>query len=561
MKKITFALMLLVATFYAQAQSYYVCNSNGTALEIPVGENVDITFDAQQRLVRFNNKANTMHSFATVAVDSIALVKPSDATNLSYSTDIDVAAFDADDANSYNEITETIITDELNDESGDFLENYSPTTYVTITFSENGVTYTPSIVNGVTFTKDGAHLTIDATESKIRYMVKGNSSNGSLKIYSLKKFQLMLAGLNLTNPNGPAINIQSGKTVYFSIGNNTENTLCDGATYAAPTIVAGVEEDQKGTLFSEGQLIFSGTGTLNVRSLGGHAICSDDYIRIRSGNINITGAAKDGFHTNDIFRVGRTSSSSPVINVTANGDGIDCGKGEVVIEAGDITLNTVGEAIKVSYEEAVPDPLITPNATIKGGFIKAYTGGNKGAAIKTTGNFIQEGGIIHADVKGDGSKIVNCDGSIAISGGKLVGFASGSLHIELTDTTSAGGIKSNGDIVVNGGTIAIKCTGKGAKAMNSDNNIRITNGDITLLSTAPNYQDAIDDKKSRALSGLSLTHSNGTLLLKAYDKAISVASLTQSGGIINAISTNDVEAINVDAEQTGGWLMTKGEQE
>ena len=37
--------------------------------------------------------------------------------------------------------------------------------------------------------------------------------------------------------------------------------MCDGETYNAPAVA---DEDQKGTLFSEGQLVFDGTGTLNI---------------------------------------------------------------------------------------------------------------------------------------------------------------------------------------------------------------------------------------------------------------------------------------------------------
>ena len=64
---------------------------------------------------------------------------------------------------------------------------------------------------------------------------------------------ILAQGVDLTNPTGPAVNIQSGKTVYFCIAKNTTNTFCDGAVYDAPAVVNGIEEDQKGTIFSEGQ--------------------------------------------------------------------------------------------------------------------------------------------------------------------------------------------------------------------------------------------------------------------------------------------------------------------
>ena len=557
MKRIILALMLLATVFCVQAQSYYVCNSNGSAVEIPISDNEEITFNHEQKLVQFNNSGNLRHSFATAGVDSIVAIRPNSSL-LDYSTDFDVA-FDEADANDYYEKDEVIITDELIDESGDFHENFTYESTIMITFSESGVVCSPSSVQDVTITKENnTHIIINSTKGKVRYQIKGTCSNGSLKIYSTKKFMLQMNNINLTNPNGPAINIQSGKTVYLSIGKGTKNSLCDGKVYAAPSIVG---EDQKGTLFSEGQLIFSGSGTLNVKSLGGHGICSDDYIRIRGGNINITEAAKDGFNTNDLFRVGRTKTSSPTITVNATGDGVDCGKGYVLIEAGKLTFNTGGEAIKVQYEDVPADPAITPNATIDGGFIKICTTGEKASAIKTTGNFIMNNGIIQAEVKGNGSKILNCDGAVTINGGKISGIAKGAVHLVAnSDTTTAGGIKSFGNVDIRGGNIAIKCTGEGSKAINCDSNVTIDKAEVTLLSIGENYKELADDKKSRAITCAAYTQKAGKVRLSAYDKAVSATSVTLLDGTLHAISSDDTNVTTVDIKQSAGWLMTKGKE-
>lgn len=549
MKKTLLIINILTIALCAKAQTFFVGNSNGTFQAIDTHDTHEITFDAAQRLMTIALTDETKSRFATDAIDSISFVKPA-GNALSYTNNLDVTINSADET-AYNEITETIVTDELIDESGDFIENYSVSKRVTVTFSETGVTYTPSAITGITFTvTNDTHLTINSTEKNIGYIINGECNNGSLKIYSTKKFQMMLSGLTLTNPNGPAINIQSGKTVYLTLGAGSTNTLCDGETYSAPSVEG---EDQKGTLFSEGQLILNGRGTLNVSSYGGHAICSDDYIRIRSGKINITEAAKDGFHTNDLFRVGRTETSAPEINITAAGDGIDCGKGEVVIEAGKLTINSKGEGIKVSYEDSIPDPLITPNMTIRGGLIKINTTHEKSSAIKTTGDFTQTGGIVQSTVKGNGSKIVNCDGNIAITNGKITGIANGTLS---SDTTSAGGFKSNGNVNITGGTVALKCTGEGAKGINCNSNVIIDGGDITILSTAENYTQSADDKKSRSITTVGYMQNGGTMRAVAYDNAIHATTIELSDGTINAFSSN-AKATNIDATQTGGWLLIK----
>ena len=555
MKKALLFIGVLAASF-TQAQVLYVNNSNGTYQAIDTKTAGDVTFDEEQQLIHIELGDGMASQFATSKITNIAPVS-NNGTELIPNTNPTVE-FDAADKGNFNEITQEIPTDELTDEYGDFVENYSTSRIITITFSETGVK-TTSLPSGITATINGGHIVISSTLGKIGYQVKGTCSNGSLKIYSEKKFRLLFSGINLTNPAGPAINIQSGKTVYASIVNGTTNTLCDGATYSAPVMGSnGEEEDQKGTLFSEGQLIFdgytNGTGTLNVTSHGGHAICSDDYIIVRGGNINILSAAKDGFRTKEKFIIGRAEAYSPTITIKATSNGIECTEGTLTIEAGKLNITSGGEAIKVEYEETVPDPKVIPDAYITGGYIRLVTTGEKSSAIQTTRNYTQSGGVIEATVGGNGSKIINCDGTVAISGGKLTGFVNGTVA---NDETSAGGIKSNGNVTISSSKVAIDCKGKGSKAINCSNEVIINGGEVTLLTTGENYTEIKDDKKSSAIQSEIFTINGGTLIAKAYEYAISSGvAININGGIVNAISTNCI-ALEIEATQTGGWLLTK----
>ncbi|MBQ2808903.1 MAG: carbohydrate-binding domain-containing protein [Bacteroidaceae bacterium] len=561
MRKTFFTACLLIATSM-QAQVLYVNNNDGTYQAIDTEKAGDITFDEEQRLIDIqltNDKESTIASrFCTDGIKNIA-PSSNQGRELTYNLKPTVA-FDTTEKENFNEITEEIPTDELDDEYSDFVENFNFSTgrIITITFSEVGVT-TSSLPNDITATINGGHIVINSVRSNVGYKLKGTCSNGSLKIYSTKKFQITAVGVNLTNPTGPAINIQSGKTVYFTLQKGTTNTLCDGATYNSPVIATdGSEEDQKGTLFSEGQLIFNGTGTLNVKSLGGHAICSDDYIRVRGGNINILEAAKDGFRTKDKFIIGRTKTISPVITINATGNGIDLTEGTLTIEAGKIDIKSGGEGIKVEYEEPVPDPAVIPDAYIKGGFIKIATTDDKSSAIKVTRNYTQSGGIIQAETKGNGSKIINCDGAIAFSGGKVTGVASGTVT---ADETAAGGIKCNGNLNISGGEIAIECNGKGSKGINCNAEVTIDGGETTLIATGDNYTEIADDKKSRGITAGNITMSGGKVVVSAHDNALNaITAITIAGGTLNAYSATGY-ALNLDAIQTGGWLLYKENQE
>ena len=555
MKKALLFIGVLAASF-TQAQVLYVNNSNGTYQAIDTKKAGDIMFDEDQQLIYIELGDRMWSQFATSKITNIA---PTSNNGTELIPNLNpIVSFDAADKDNFNEIIQPIPTDELADEYGDFIENYSTSRIITITFSETGVK-TTSLPSGITATINGGHIVINSTLSKIGYQVKGTCSNGSLKIYSEKKFRLLFNGITLTNPTGPAINIQSGKTVYASIVNGTTNTLCDGATYSAPVVDSnGEEEDQKGTLFSEGQLIFdgytNGTGTLNVTSHGGHAICSDDYIMVRGGNINILSAAKDGFRTKEKFIIGRAEAYSPTITINATSNGIECTEGTLTIEAGKLDITAGGEAIKVEYEETVPDPAVIPDAYIKGGYLKLTTTGEKSSAIQTTRNYTQSGGIIEATVNGNGSKIINCDGDATFSGGKLTGFANGTVS---SDETSAGGIKCAGNITISSSKVAIDCKGKGAKTINCDNYVTVNSGEVTMIAAAEDYTEIEDDKKSRAIQANCFTINDGVVVAKAYDYAISSGiAINVNGGILNAISLNCI-AFEIGVTQTDGWVLTK----
>ena len=162
-----------------------------------------------------------------------------------------------------------------------FTEDISENIY--IDYQGNSVSViNPFSNNGVTVDTDGADVTVtaEADTKDITYICSGTTSNGSLKIYSDKKFNLILNGLNLTNPVGPAINIQSEKSATVHLPFGTNNALTDGTAYDDPPVIGGEEEDQKATFFSECKLTFTGAGSLAVNSLGDdqHAICSDEEV-------------------------------------------------------------------------------------------------------------------------------------------------------------------------------------------------------------------------------------------------------------------------------------------
>ena len=192
------------------------------------------------------------------------------------------------DFSDLTEAADVPVTDENDSAYNDYVENTAWTRVIEIEYSNDGATVTGT-VPGVTVSTDGAHVTVlNMSSGPVKFVLNGSTADGSLKFYGDKRIQVLLNNVGTTN----------------SLKDGPEYTMVD-------------EEDQKAALFSEGQIIFSGKGRLNVTANGRGGIRSDDYIRIRPGaDIYIQSSAQDGLRSNDgiILDGGR-------INIQTTGSG------------------------------------------------------------------------------------------------------------------------------------------------------------------------------------------------------------------------------------------------
>ena len=283
---------------------------------------------------------------------------------------------------------------------------------VTLAYSGSSVEgVNPFYFDGVSISLDGAGVTVNSTyvADEVEFELSGASSNGYFKYYGDKKFKTTLMGLTLSNPNGPVINSQSGKKGTIKSQNGYVNTLSDGSEYATST------EDQKGCIFSEGQLIFSGKGTLNILSNYKHAIASDDYVSFENGTVNVLSSVGDAVHAKDSILV-----QSGTISLICSGDGLDS-DGPITIREG---------------ENGIP-------------VLSISSDGDGAKGIKTAMDFLMTNGIV----------------DITLTGQKKV--ADGK-------TTNVVGVKADGNIVITGGTLTIVNTCPGGKYLSADGTITIS---------------------------------------------------------------------------------------
>jgi hypothetical protein len=309
----------------------------------------------------------------------------------------------------------------------------------------------PLAFEGVVVEAHGAKVTVYAnTETRdISYRLSGNSADGMFKLYSQKRFNLLIDGLSLANQNGPPQYPveQQGR---FSC-RWTSNFLSDGTTYEAAPYANGKEEDQKAAFFSEGKLYFSGAGRLTIlgKGINKHALCSDDLIQFDSGVLSVTSAGNDGVRGKDgVVIYGGTMA------ISSSGDAIDGGEGAVMISAGSITINNTA----VGSRGITCDSIMQ----VSGGNIEITMGGNQSKAIKSGQDLYLDGGTV--TIKTTGGVVLEPSGS---------GY----------DPSYCTAIKSDGDIYVDGSTIKINSSGIAGKGISSDKDLFIKKGTVDIVST------------------------------------------------------------------------------
>ena len=316
---------------------------------------------------------------------------------------------------------ETIQNDEEAEDYGDYVENTVWSTTVTITFDGDSATVKGTNTS-IIATVEGAHVTVVSAAKRVRYVVSGTTDNGSLKFYSERKFQLQLNGVDITNPNGAAINNQCGKSFYLVLNEGTENTLRDGEEY---TMVG--EEDQKAALFSEGQILVSGKDRLNIYSVGRHCMASDDYIFVRPGSkLYMNSISGHGMKAKDYVYI-----KGGVINMEIAADGakgINCDS-LIYITGGRTTIITSGTSVVDSIEGSTGCAGVKAdyNMTMTGGSLNIKCTGNDAKGINVAKPFLFQGGELNVVVTGEQTSVapkgVKCDTDCTIQGGSFYSCA------------------------------------------------------------------------------------------------------------------------------------------
>jgi hypothetical protein len=388
----------------------------------------------------------------------------------------------------------------LEDEE-DAIDNTSFDRTISVVFAASGATVTGD-ENGIV-TVSGNCVTVNNTGSeKIRYELSGAASDGFFKIYGEKKQAIVLKELDLTNPNGAAINNQNKKRTFVVLQGT--NKLADGKKYSATP----EGEDEKAAFFSEAQLIFSGSGSLTVTATGKAGITSDDYVRILDG---------------------------PTISISSTGGHGLRGKDAVVIDGGKLGIKVSKKGKKAISTDGTArfDGGIT-TLTVSGDVDDSdLTDLSGSAGIKADAAFVMNGGSLAITNSGQGGKGISGDLAGLIAGGTIDITVTGTNY-EVTGADAAG----------------LEDTTTSAKGIKFDGRLVIRDGTVTV--SAKNHE-AIEAKGDMVIAG-------GIVYATSSDDAINAGgNLVIDGGRVCALSTgNDGLDANGDCYIQGGIVYASG---
>lgn len=422
----------------------------------------------------------------------------------------------------------------------DVVDNTAFDRRIYVTFSSSG-SATVSGAGSQSVTVSGNDVTIDNTAAgeKLIYELSGTTSDGFLKLYSDKKQALVLNGVNITNKNGAAINNQGKKRCFVVV--NGSNYLKDGASYTDTP----ADEDEKAALFSEGQLVFSGSGSLSVTSVGKAGITSDDYVRFMSSpSVSVSSSAGHGVRGQDYVQI---SNGTLGVSTSANMKKGISSDDYVLVEGGTTTVKVTG-GVAYDSEDAEYKGTAGVHAdnyfAMTGGSLTITNSGRGGKGIRagsydydavnhTVADSYISGGTLSITTTGSESNDVSCKGikigwvtksgsgdrakvtgnagNLLISGGSIVVSSSGSETVEV-----------KGDLTISGGELYVSSTGD--DAMNCHGEMNITGGYVYGYASK---NDAID--------------SNGNMKI--------------SGGYVYAVTTSGSPEVALDANTEGGYKL------
>ncbi len=363
------------------------------------------------------------------------------------------------------------------------------------------------------------------------------------------KIQIVLDNVNISNSKGYAIYIAEADKVFITATDNSENLISDGEGYE----ITDGDTNIDGAIFSRADLTLNGKGKLTVKGNSKHGIVSKDDLVITNQTLEVSSknTALDG---KDCVKI-----LDADITINAEGDGIksdnaeDEDRGFVYIESGKISVNSGNDGIQA--EKLVKIQTAEISIVSGGGSQQTLSDSEESyKGIKSAGDIVINGGSFNISSKDD-----------AVHSNHTAVIYSGDFTLSSGDD----GIHADNQLVIFDGNIDISKCYEGLEASTvwvADGKISATASDDGINAAGGNDQSAAGTRPGKGgfSNGVGEIYiSGGYIYINSNGDGIdSNGKILVSGGttVVSSASNGPDSSLDYDgsANITGGVFVGLG---
>ncbi len=361
--------------------------------------------------------------------------------------------------------------------------------------------------NGATY----KNKTLTITSSGI-YTLSGTSLDSNIVINANNgKVTLIFNNISITSNETSPIYVKKAELMTITLIEDTENYLIDSSNYTNTD-----NNEINAVIHSKSDLVLNGSGNLTIEANYNNGVVGKDNIEIIDSNIVIT-SKNNGIKAKDSIKIENAN-----IKVKASGNGIKA-YNETKKNSG--TMELINSSIWI---EAGEDGLeAISSLSIKDGTYEIKTGdGSENSSTKDTWGIWGNSEDNDASAKG-----IKADGNILIN--------SGTIQVDSSDDA----IHSNNIVTIKNGIITLS---SGDDGIHADDTLTIEDGKINI------------EKSYEGLEASNIYLKGGSAHIKASDDGINAAGGNDASAM-NRKGANTFTSDDSKIEITDGYYVVHAE--
>jgi hypothetical protein len=190
-----------------------------------------------------------------------------------------------------------------------------------------------------------------------------------------------------------------------------------------------------------------------------------------------------------------------------------------------------------------------------------YVKSTSSNCIKSNDGIYIKGGVINCETTAQASKGLTTDSVFVMDGGRIIAITSGQGEYDSddNDVNGSAGIKADYAITVNGGELLCKSTGKGSKGISTDQDFHMKDGAVKVITTGTTYSYGNNKTKAKGIKADgNITIDGGSIMVRATGDSGSEGieskkAITINSGSVEVYSYDDAINSAYDLTINGGY--------